>query len=71
MERLPNPLIEDWKAKFDRVFEFHPDREAIMTKILSDEPISLGLVDKWFREADECADAQRNIELQQMAGEAA
>lgn len=61
-----NPLIEGWKEKFQRTFEFHPDREAIMNRILSDEPISVGQIDKWFREADEFADGALQAELQNL-----
>lgn len=64
---LRNPIIEDWKEKFHRTFKFHPDRDSIMDRLLSDEPISTGQIDKWFREADEFADGALQIELQNQA----
>jgi hypothetical protein len=52
-----NPLIETWKEKFHRAFKHHPNRDEIMERILSDEPVSTNQIDKWWREADDCADA--------------
>mgnify|MGYP003578825898 CR=1 FL=1 len=61
------PIVEDWKEKFQHTFKFHPDRDAIMDRILSEEPISVGQLDKWFREADECADFELQKHLQDEA----
>jgi nicotinamide riboside kinase len=63
---LRNPLIETWQEKFNRTFKFHPEREAIMEQILGDEPISVSQMDRWFREADECADNENQKRLQNM-----
>lgn len=60
-------LTEAWTESFNRLFEFHPDREEIMQKILGDDLISKGQMDKWFREADECADAARDQQLQRIS----
>lgn len=61
-----NPLIETWQEKFNRTFEFHPDREAIMEKLLGDEPVSISQIDRWFREADEAADYENQKRLQEL-----
>jgi hypothetical protein len=62
-----NPIVETWQEKFNRTFNFHPNRETIMERILGDGPISVSQLDLWFREADEYADCEMNKKLQEEA----
>lgn len=64
-------LIEDWKEKFQYTFKFHPNRDVIMDRILSDVPISTSQLDKWFQEADDYAQRANDVEAQRLSGEAA
>ena len=62
-------LHRDWKERLVIIFKFHPDAEKIMNRILDIEPIGVGQLDKWFREADEFAEGRHQIALQELSGE--
>lgn len=64
--RVTKPLTEIWIENFNKLFEFHPDSETIMAKILGDELISRGQIDKWFREAQEHAELALEKQLQEI-----
>lgn len=62
-------LLSVWTDQFNYVFRFHPDREAIMEKILGDGPISTGQIDKWWQEANDYAVAEFDKATQKLSGE--
>lgn len=64
--RATKPLTEIWIENFNKLFEFHPDRENIMTELLSDNLIGRGQIDKWFREAQEHAELALQAQLQEI-----
>lgn len=64
--RVTKPLTETWVENFNKLFQFHPDREQIMEKILGDDLISRGQIDKWFHEAEEHAYVRLQIQMQEI-----
>lgn len=62
-------LHNDWKERLVIIFKFHPDAEKIMERILDIEPIGVGQLDKWFREADYYAENAEQVKLQELSGE--
>lgn len=64
--RVTKPLTEQWIESFNRIFEFHPDKEQIMDKFLGDELISRSQINKWFHEATEAAELALQAQLQEM-----
>lgn len=58
-----------WENGFNLIFEHHPEKEAIMEKILSDDKIPVNQMNNWLDEAKDFADCSKDKKLQEIITE--